>query len=281
MEQTIEAKMDLANFFRENLFFYTNEWMEYLKHYKSYLTSSMVEIGEIKMIEEIGNPLMRLVAESLVEINTDSIIKEAKRISNIHTKWEFPIHLAWELFQSTRGIIWNAAKAFYMEANIELELEKYFPLERLINNIVDDFIEAYTESYVSYKNVLLESHRETVDELSVPIIPIAERICILPIVGNVDTYRARKIRERTLSRVNELKARSLIIDISGVPFVDTAVVGHLFKIVQGIKLIGCSTILTGISPEIADTMIELGIEIPKELQTKSNLQQALQYLHQN
>ena len=77
-------------------------------------------------------------------------------------------------------------------------------------------------------------------------------------------------------RVNELKAKQLIIDISGVPFVDTAVVNHLFKIVKGIKLLGCSTILTGISPEIADTMIELGIEIDKELKTQSDLQQALQ-----
>ncbi len=67
----------------------------------------------------------------------------------------------------------------------------------------------------------------------------------------------------------------MIIDISGVPFIDTAVVNHLFKIVNGIKLLGCSTTLTGISPEIADTMIELGIEIGSELKTKSDLQQAL------
>ena len=96
---------------------------------------------------------------------------------------------------------------------------------------------------------------------------LADKVCILPIVGNVDTYRAKKIRERTLVRVNELKATQLIIDISGVPYVDTAVVNHLFKIVKGIKLLGCSTILTGISPEIADTMIELGVEIDNELKT--------------
>ena len=89
------------------------------------------------------------------------------------------------------------------------------------------------------------------------------------------TVLKRFVKEH-LYRVNELKAKQLIIDISGVPFVDTAVVNHLFKIVKGIKLLGCSTILTGISPEIADTMIELGIEIDKELKTQSDLQQALQ-----
>ncbi|WP_409975069.1 STAS domain-containing protein [Bacillus sp. Bva_UNVM-123] len=95
-------------------------------------------------------------------------------------------------------------------------------------------------------------------------------------MGNVDTYRAKKIREKTLQKVKELKSEQLIIDISGVPFIDTSVVNHLFKIVKGIKLLGCSTILTGISPDIADTMIELGIEIDNELKTKSDLQQALQ-----
>ena len=79
--------------------------------------------------------------------------------------------------------------------------------------------------------------------------------------------------------MSELKAQQLIIDISGVPFVDTAVVNHLFKIVKGIRLLGCSTILTGISPEIADTMIELGIEIDNEIKTRSDLQQALQDIH--
>jgi rsbT co-antagonist protein RsbR len=92
----------------------------------------------------------------------------------------------------------------------------------------------------------------------------------------VDTYRAKKIREKTLQRVKELKAKKLIIDISGVPYVDTAVVNHLFKIVKGIKLLGCSTVLTGISAEIADTMIELGVEIDNQMETKSDLQQALQ-----
>ena len=139
-------------------------------------------------------------------------------------------------------------------------MEEFFTLERNVNDIIDFYIDSYTAYYANYKEELLKSHRETVDELSVPIIPIAEKVCILPVVGNVDTYRAKKIREKTLQRVKELNAQQLIIDISGVPFVDTAVVNHLFKIVKGIKLLGCSTILTGISPEIADTMIELGIE---------------------
>ena len=81
---------------------------------------------------------------------------------------------------------------------ISLSTDEYFILERQINNIIDLFIESYTASYVKYKDDLLKSHREIVEELSVPIIPLAEKVCILPIVGNIDAYRAKKIREKTL-----------------------------------------------------------------------------------
>lgn len=279
MIHTIDSRVELSNFLNENLLPYTQEWVEYLKQNKSYITSLLLENGELEHYAVSGNPIIQLVAQNLPELKTEEVMDQAKVRGVNSAKTEFPIHLAWELFQSSRGIIWNAINTFYIESKKTLKTEEFFALERHVNDIIDLYIDSYTAYFVNYKEELLKSHRETVDELSVPIIPITEKVCILPIVGNVDTYRAKKIRERTLVRVNELKAHKLIIDISGVPYVDTAVVNHLFKIVKGIKLLGCSTILTGISPEIADTMIELGIEIDNEVITKSDLQQALLDIH--
>lgn len=274
--QAIDSRLDLSNFMKENLDFYTKEWLQYLESNKTYLTSVLKENDEIEAYHRDGNPIIKLVAQNIVEVRTEAIMDVARERGVKSAKIEFPMHLAWELFQSSRGIIWNAIKTFYVESNITLEMDEFFTLERTVNDIIDVYVDSYTAYYVNYKEELIKSHRETVDELSVPIIPITEKVCILPIVGNVDTYRAKKIREKTLIRVKELKAEQLIVDISGVPFVDTAVVNHLFKIVKGIKLLGCSTILTGISPEIADTMIELGVEVDNELKTMSDLQQALQ-----
>lgn len=276
--QAIDSRLDLSNFMKENLDFYTKEWLQYLESNKTYLTSVLKENDEIEAYHRDGNPIIKLVAQNIVEVRTEAIMDVARERGVKSAKIEFPMHLAWELFQSSRGIIWNAIKTFYVESNITLEMDEFFTLERTVNDIIDVYVDSYTAYYVNYKEELIKSHRETVDELSVPIIPITEKVCILPIVGNVDTYRAKKIREKTLIRVKELKAEQLIVDISGVPFVDTAVVNHLFKIVKGIKLLGCSTILTGISPEIADTMIELGVEVDNELRTMSDLQQALQSL---
>jgi len=279
MIQAIDSKMNLSQFFNENLSLYTKTWFQYIQNNKSYLISLLKENGELEELQEFGNPIMNVVANNIVDLNVEKIADLAKQRGSQHAKVEFPIHLAWELFQSTRGIVWNAIKAFHIESNTTLSTEELFLLERQINNIIDLYIESYTASYVKYKDELLKSHREIVEELSVPIIPLATGVCILPIVGNLDNYRAKKIREKTLIRINELKVKQLIIDISGVPYVDTAVVNHIFKIVKSIKLLGCSTILTGISPKIADTMIELGVEISNELKTKSDLQQALQDIH--
>ena len=278
---TINSRVELANFLNENIDFYTKEWIKYLEENKNYITSLLKDNGEIKYFRENGNPIIKTVASNISELKMEELMDKAKERGITSAKTEFPIHLAWELFQSSRGIVWNAVKTFYIEAGIQLDTEEFFALERHVNDIIDMYIDSYTAYYVNYKEELLKSHRETVDELSVPIIPITDKVCILPLVGNVDTYRAKKIRERTLVRVKELKATQLIIDISGVPYVDTAVVNHLFKIVKGIKLLGCSTIMTGISPEIADTMIELGIEIDNEVKTLSDLQQALQSYFQD
>ncbi len=275
----IDARAELAEFLVSNLNFYTKEWIQYLQKNKSHIASFLTENGDLDYYEKYGHPILKVITENILQLRTEEIMDSAREMGISRAKTEFPIHLSWEIFQSIRGIIWNAIKSFYVESHNTLDMEQFFALERHVNDIIDLYIDSYTSYYVHYKEDLLKSHRETVDELTVPIIPITEKVCILPIVGNVDTYRARKIREKTLQRIKELKAEKLIIDISGVPYVDTAVVNHLFKIVKGIKLLGCATILTGISAEIADTMIELGVEVDNALQTRSDLQQALQDLN--
>lgn len=274
----IDSRLELSEFLNDNIEFYTKEWIEYMQKSKSHIATLLKENGDLDHYAKYGNPILQIIAQNILELKTEEIMDHAREKGISRAKTEFPIHLSWEIFQSIRGITWNAIKSFYEESHITLDTDQFFALERHVNDIIDLYIDSYTAYYVRYKEDLIKSHRDTVDELTVPIIPIADKICILPIVGNVDTYRAKKIREKTLQRIKELKADKLIIDISGVPYVDTAVVNHLFKIVKGIKLLGCSTTLTGISAEIADTMIELGVEVDNELQTRSDLQQALRDL---
>ena len=109
-----------------------------------------------------------------------------------------------------------------------------------------------------------------------PVIQLTDSIAILPIVGTLDTLRAKKIQENVLVQIYQLKLKRIIIDLSGVPYMDTAIVSHLFKIVNGIAIQGCKATITGIRPEITNTMVELGIAFHDKAETRGTLQQALE-----
>lgn len=110
-------------------------------------------------------------------------------------------------------------------------------------------------------------------EASTPIMPIWEEILLLPLVGIVDSTRSNDVMRKSLEMIAESRAKMLILDISGVPTVDTAVANQLLKITKATRFMGCETIISGLSPEIAKTITELGIDV-SEIQTTANLRDA-------
>lgn len=121
---------------------------------------------------------------------------------------------------------------------------------------------------------LLEAHQHTIAELSTPIIPVMDRILVMPLVGNIDSRRARDIMRTLLNGISHYRAKVVILDITGVDTVDSGVANHLDKAIQAARLKGARTIITGISDIVAETIIDLGINW-SELETLSNLQTGL------
>lgn len=117
---------------------------------------------------------------------------------------------------------------------------------------------------------------ETVRLLSSPIVPVMEGILILPVIGAIDSERAQIIMEDMLTAIRREKARAILIDITGVPVVDSLVAGHLLQAVQAARLLGCQGILVGIRAEVAQTMVDLGLDM-RGLVTKGSLQDGLKY----
>jgi anti-anti-sigma regulatory factor len=115
---------------------------------------------------------------------------------------------------------------------------------------------------------------EMVRELGSPIIPLAQGIVALPLVGAMDSQRSQQMMTALLQSVAAYRARAAIVDITGVPVVDTAVAGALFRAAQGVRLLGCTPILVGIRPEVARTLIEMGVAF-EGLITRSSLQEGL------
>ncbi len=107
---------------------------------------------------------------------------------------------------------------------------------------------------------VIEAQREALKELSTPVIPVMERILVMPLVGSIDTMRARDIMRTLLEGISEHRAKVVILDVTGVPVMDTGVVSHINKTIQAARLKGAQTIVTGISDAVAEAVVDLGID---------------------
>ena len=111
-------------------------------------------------------------------------------------------------------------------------------------------------------------------ELSTPLIPISDSVLIMPLIGSMDSRRTQQVLESLLSGITETKAEVAILDITGVPLVDTQVANALLRAAQAVKLLGAQIILTGIRPEVAQTLVGLGADLGT-IVTRSTLQSGI------
>jgi rsbT co-antagonist protein RsbR len=131
------------------------------------------------------------------------------------------------------------------------------------------------DTYLASQLETIARHQAAIRELSTPVIQIHDRILLLPLIGTIDTHRAQQIMERVLERVVEEQARVMIIDIAGVAVVDTKVAEHLIETTRAVRLLGAETILTGISPTVAKTVVKLGVDI-SSMHTRSRLSDGIE-----
>jgi rsbT co-antagonist protein RsbR len=123
----------------------------------------------------------------------------------------------------------------------------------------------------------LASQREVMRELSVPVIPVTERILVMPLIGALDDQRLQQAQEQALRAIQRNRTDHLVIDVTGVAVIDTHVVRGLINVVQASQLLGSQVTLVGIRPEVAQTIVSLGIHLG-DLRTKTNLNSALRGL---
>lgn len=117
---------------------------------------------------------------------------------------------------------------------------------------------------------------ETVQELSTPVVPVLEGILILPLIGFIDSDRAQRVMEGLLNGIVQYRAQVVILDVTGVPVVDTGVADHLVRAARAAGLLGAQPILVGIRPEVAQTIVGLGVHL-HEIATRGDLRDGLEY----
>ncbi|MHC2068947.1 protoglobin domain-containing protein [Bremerella sp. T1] len=130
------------------------------------------------------------------------------------------------------------------------------------------------DTYMRQTNCIIAEQHDSLMQMSTPVTEVWDDILMLPIVGIIDSKRAQDIMTAVLHKIADTHSRSLILDISGVAVVDTAVANHLIKITKATRLMGCTCTISGVSPAIAQTIVELGINVG-DIRTTATLKDAL------
>src|SRR5205823_7527945 len=127
----------------------------------------------------------------------------------------------------------------------------------------------------SERERVIRQQQEAIRELSTPVLQIRDRLLLLPIIGLIDTHRAQLITENLLRSIRENRARAVVMDVTGVATIDSKVANHIIQTIAAARLMGAKVIVTGISSDVAQSLVALGIELSK-LSTVGDLQGGLE-----
>ena len=152
-------------------------------------------------------------------------------------------------------------------ARLSGALDIYEPVANKILSIV-------ALAFVKEPAKVIQQQREAIRELSTPVLQLREGLLMLPVIGMIDTQRARQLTEGLLQAIRAQRARVVIMDITGVAAVDSKVANHLLQTVQAARLMGAAVLITGLSAAVAQTLVAIGVDLSR-LSTLSDLQSGL------
>lgn len=268
MAEVLQNSVELKEFFQS----YNTEFEEKL------LSEAVNVKDKIDEILAIGNIDLITNAHKLVTYIVDGreedlrLFAKQEGIAWATHSIELSFKLEW--VQAIRRTLWTFIEKFTSETDKQLAPD-FFYLEQLVNTGVDSFLNTFFINYSTYKDSLLLAHRQLVENLSVPIIPINSSICILPLIGSVDSFRTQILEEKVLMEIGRSRIQTLVIDMSGIADMEAEVIHHLMKIIDGTAMMGCKSVITGLRAEVVRKMINLDLTFDQKTKTLGTLQQAL------
>jgi rsbT co-antagonist protein RsbR len=146
-----------------------------------------------------------------------------------------------------------------------------------MNRMLDIAMSHLGEAYLATKEKIIADQQEAIRELSLPVLQVRDELLIVPLVGMIDSTRARQLIETLLAAIRDKRARGVVVDVTGVPSVDTAIANTLVQVCDAAQLMGALVVITGISPEMAQTLVGLGARLPAN-ETLVDLQEGIQYV---
>ncbi len=199
----------------------------------------------------------------------EEYVQKRRTIGEVHARIGLPL------------TVYFAAMNFSLRIFIEemydgkLSAKDYSTAVRAVTKLMHVDTAVVVDTFMKLTKQTISEQSEALMEMSTPVTALWDNILMLPVVGIIDSKRSQDIMNAMLSKISATQSKIIILDISGVAIVDTAVANHLIKITRATKLMGCECLISGISPTIAQTVVELGIDVG-DVQTTATLRDALQ-----
>lgn len=262
----VNMNKQMAQYIQGNLTEIVSRWQGKMKDEKEELSFRI-------MPEELMNQTSYEFAELMISNLLESHQAYESRINDFAEK---VVRLGWSITFVTKAIDHFAEIVYEDMRKEELindgNLADYIEeFSKWITPIRESTIQAYSKTWertVSLQKIALQ-------ELSASLIPVFEKVSVMPLVGTIDTERAKLIMENLLEGVVKHRAEVVLLDITGVPVVDTMVAHHIIQAADAVRLVGAKCMLVGIRPEIAQTIVTLGINL-NDFTTTSTLQRGVE-----
>src|SRR5207248_6891255 len=204
---------------------------------------AVLETGSVEALQEYASDLSERIIPRGVE--THDVVGIVLLLRDVLARSLF------KKYQSDFGLLSRVLDAYEPAAN------------RIANTVA--------VSFVQERERVIREQQEAIRVLSTPVLPVRERLLILPVIGTVDPLRARQLTEQLLRGIRTNRARVVVMDITGVPAMDATVANHLVLTVEASRLLGATVIVTGLSPELAQTLVNIGVDLSK-MNTVGDLQ---------
>ncbi len=204
----------------------------------------------------------------------EEYVQKRRAIGEVHARIGLPLTVYFAAMNFSLRI-------FFEEIyNGKLSAKDYSRAVRAVTKLMHADTAVVVDTFMKLTKQTISEQSEALMEMSTPVTALWEDILMLPVVGIIDSKRSQDIMNAMLSKISTTQSKIIILDISGVAIVDTAVANHLIKITKATKLMGCECLISGISPTIAQTVVELGIDVG-DVQTTATLRDALRIAFKN
>ncbi|WP_163652211.1 STAS domain-containing protein [Listeria sp. PSOL-1] len=263
---------NFAKFIRQNDTVLLEEWMEEMKQQTD---PRIVDITKEEMYEETSKEFIDLLVSNVTEASSmffEKLDNYAEKIVSIN----WPVHFVTIGLKVFGLLVYKKIRGQenFLKYEEDLEKDGYYLFGNWLSSMYNQIITAYATTFEKTVDI----QKTALQELSAPLLPIFDKISVMPLIGTIDTERAKLIIENLLMGVVKNRSEVVLIDITGVPVVDTMVAHHIIQAAEAARLVGCQAMLVGIRPEIAQTIVALGIELNQIITTntiKKGIERAL------